>query len=371
MKSIVAILLLSGACQAVLCADLQDATAANKTAATKTAPPTDDAGDGKSRAKSVGRQLIGQPGPGATLFTIDGQRIELAALYGKKPVYLKFWATWCTPCREQMPGFERIYQKYGSRVAVVAVNTGFSETEADVRTYRARHGLHMPIVIDDGSLAGKLSLRVTPQHVLIGTDGRIVHVGHLAGKELDDALERVVSEQAAPLAVPLASQTAGPAAFKVGDAVRGITAATIQGKSVSFEAGSAGKPRALMFFSPWCESYLRESRPATARACLRVRLAAERLAKSQNVEWLGISAPLWASADELAGYAKSKKTTIPLALDKTGEIFGAFGVRQIPTIVLVDASGRVAQVLGPEDQDIGKAVQALSSLGQERPLRVK
>ena len=134
-----------------------------------------EAGSGASRAKLAGKALIGQPGPAAILQTIDGQRIDLASYYGKKPVYLKFWATWCVPCREQMPAFEKAFQQYGDKLAVVAVNAGYSDTETEVKSYRAQHGLHMPIVIDDGSLAASLNLRVTPQHIVIGRDGRIQH----------------------------------------------------------------------------------------------------------------------------------------------------------------------------------------------------
>jgi peroxiredoxin len=334
---------------------------AAQTANHGTANAADDAGDGDSRAARAGQSLVGQPAPAATLTTIDGQRIDLGALYGKKPVYLKFWATWCVPCREQMPGFERLYRQYGSRIAVVAVNVGFNETEAGVRAYRVQHGLHMPIVIDDGSLGRSLNLRVTPQHILIDTNGRIAYVGHKADRQLDDALERAVSEKPAARAVALAPQLTARAAFKVGDAVRGIAVTTIDGKSVALADGVQGKPRALMFFSPWCESYLRESRPATAHACRRMRLEAETLASLPGVEWLGISAPVWASASELADYAKTKKTSIPLALDRKGDIFGAFGIRQIPALVLIDANGRVAKVLGPYDTGIAQAVRALAA----------
>ena len=135
------------------------------------------ADDGAARAARAGQSLIGQSAPAAVLRTLDGGTIDLAAHYGRKPVYLKFWATWCVPCREQMPGFERIYRQYGKRIDVVAVNVGYSETEADVRAYRAQHGLTMPIALDDGSLGRRLNLRVTPQHVLIGR-------AHKGGKEM-------------------------------------------------------------------------------------------------------------------------------------------------------------------------------------------
>ncbi|SDG04764.1 Thiol-disulfide isomerase or thioredoxin [Duganella sp. OV458] len=302
------------------------------------------ADDGTQRAQRAGKTLIGQAGPAATLTSIDGQRIDLASLYGKQPVYLKFWATWCKPCNEQAPEFEKLYQQYGKRIAVVAVNTGYSETEADVRAFQAKYKLHMPVVIDDGSLAGKLNLRVTPQHVVIDANGRIVHVGHLDDQPLRDALERVATTKPAGGALPLAPQGAVAAQFKVGDRVTGISVTTLAGKKVSF---GAGKPRALVFFSPWCESYLRDTRPAVATACERVRIESETLAKDRSTEWLAISSPLWTSRAELADYAKEQRTTIPLALDENGDIFRAFGVHNIPTVVKLDAQGRISNVTTP------------------------
>lgn len=53
--------------------------------------------------------ILGTPAPAIKLTTIDGDTIDLSELYGKKAVYLKFWATWCIPCRAQMPHFENVY----------------------------------------------------------------------------------------------------------------------------------------------------------------------------------------------------------------------------------------------------------------------
>ncbi|MTV42006.1 TlpA disulfide reductase family protein [Duganella radicis] len=312
-----------------------------------TALADDASGSGKQRAQLAGKALIGQPGPSAALTSIDGQRIDLAALYGKQPVYLKFWATWCKPCNEQAPGFEKLYQQYGKRIAVVSVNTGYSETDADIRAFIARYQLHMPTVVDDGSLAGKLNLRVTPQHIVIDANGRIVHIGHLDDAELHAALERVANTAPDSDAIALAPQGGAPTTFKPGDKVRGISLVTLAGKKMTL---GAGKPRALVFFSPWCESYLRETRPATAAACERVRIEAEKLARDKGTEWIGIASPLWTSHAELAEYAKQNRSTIPLALDQDGAIFRAFGVHNIPTIVTLDAQGRVSRIAGWDDQ---------------------
>jgi peroxiredoxin len=202
----------------------------------------------------------------------------------------------------------------------------------------------MPVVIDDGSLAGKLNLRVTPQHVVIDASGRIVHVGHLDDKPLHDVLERVATTRPATGAIPLAPQGAAATAFKVGDRVTGLSVTTLAGKKVSF---GAGKPRTLVFFSPWCESYLRDTRPAVAAACERVRIDSEKQARDRSTEWLAISSPLWTSRAELADYGKQHHSAIPLALDDNGDIFRAFGVQNIPTIVTLDAQGRISKISTP------------------------
>jgi thiol-disulfide isomerase/thioredoxin len=292
------------------------------------------ADDGATRAAQAGQTLIGQPAPAVVLRTLDGGTIDLATRYGRKPVYLKFWATWCAPCLQQMPGFERIHRQYGNRIDVIGVNAGFNDTEADVRAYRTRHGLTMPIALDDGSLGRRLNLRVTPQHVVIGADGSIAYVGHLDDAALHAALDRVA---------------AAPRVFRVGDKVAGL----------DLPSGAAGKPRALVFFSPWCETYLRETRPATAQACRRVREDATRLMKQGGVDWLAVAAPLWTSDAELAAYAKAHPGTPPLALDRDGAAFAAFGIRAIPSVVLLDADGRVARVLGPEERGLDAALRAV------------
>lgn len=319
--------------------------------------------EGEKRARAAGQSLIGTQGPALTLTTIDGKQIDLSALRGKQPVYLKFWATWCVPCRKQMPGFERIYQEHGKNITVIAVNTGFSDNEAAIRALKGKVAMNMPIVIDDGNLAGALNVRVTPTHVLIGRDGRIAHIGHLDNDKLHAALARVLASDSDTGAVATAQPVAkhSPAnVFKRGDVVTEMSVTTTDGKTVSL-AATHGKSRALVFTAPWCESYLAQSRPAVSQACRRVRVESERLAKNGGVEWLAISSGLWASEQDLLDYKLAEKIEIPLALDADGKVFRAFNIRQIPTVVLMDKSNRIVQVLGPNDRDLKKAIQSLRS----------
>src|SRR5262249_46695808 len=137
-------------------------------------------------------------------------------------VYLKFWATWCVPCREQMPEFERIHEAIGDLMQVIAVDAGFNDDETAVRAFREKYGLRMPVVVDDGRLAAALDLQVTPQHVLIGRDARIAYVVHHDGSKLDEAIKKL-------LAAPSASGASGQAvtvrpAVRPGELVQGLAA---------------------------------------------------------------------------------------------------------------------------------------------------
>jgi thiol-disulfide isomerase/thioredoxin len=122
-------------------------------------------------------RLVGTPGPSITLQTIDGKTIDLAKSYGQKPIYLKLWATYCLPCRAQMPGFEKIYETFGDRIQVVSVNAGVGDDADKVRKFVAASKSRMPVAIDDGSLGAWLKMDGTPFHLLIGRDGRIAYAG--------------------------------------------------------------------------------------------------------------------------------------------------------------------------------------------------
>ena len=318
---------------------------------------------GEELARAVGAVALGQSAPITTMKTIDGQVIDLANLYGKKPVYIKFWATWCVPCRQQMPAFQKTFQTLGDRINVIAVDIGLSDDEASVRKVRDFYKLTMPIVIDDGHLAQLFGLRVTPQHVLIGKDARFAYFGHAENQQLADAIDRVLSQRVGGRAQAATAATAATAAqvFAPGDMVPAMFAKTTTGKEVSLQGSASGRIRAVEFFSSWCEWYLEKTRPVTSQACARVRQDIEVLAKEvNNVDWLGIAGGPWATTDDLTDYQQKHGVTMPVGLDAEGKLFRAFGVRDIPTIALIDAHGKVLRMIGPRTTNLKAAVHAVA-----------
>jgi thiol-disulfide isomerase/thioredoxin len=299
---------------------------------------------GEERAKDAARELLGTPAPRLTLRTIDGDSIDLGSVYGKKAVYLKFWATWCVPCRQQMPHFEHVYETAGSDLAVIAINVGFNDSLEAVQDYRKKLGIKMPIVLDDGSLGNALHLRVTPTHLVIGRDGRILYVGHLADAALDDALKKargIAADPRAPVAAGRAA-TREVAPIEIGGRLPLQSVSTTDGRQFSLRAT---EPRqsftVLVFLSPWCESYLATSRPIVAENCRNMRAQVSELADDPRIRWLGVASGLWADANDLRKYRDKNKVAIPLTLDASGTIFREFRVNDVPTVLIADNHGKL------------------------------
>lgn len=296
---------------------------------------------GQQLAETAGRGLVGSQAPRLQMKTIDGADIDLGSLYGKKAVYLKFWATWCVPCREQMPHFERAYQNAGPDLAVIAVNVGFNDSIEEIRKYRTQLGITMPIVFDDtGRVGAAFNLRVTPQHIVIGRDGRIQYIGHLADGRLDAALAAAKTSTAGGVQSPQTEQVA-PRPIRVGDKLPNAAAKTLDGKSFQFRTPAFKGPTAYVFLSPWCESYLATTRPTVSANCRVAREQVTALSRDGRVRWLGVASGLWATTEDLGDYRTKYKVDIPLTLDESGTLFREFGVGNTPTVVLANAEGTV------------------------------
>lgn len=111
------------------------------------------------------------------LTLLDGKIITVSGAR-KKPLYLKFWATWCGECRAQMPHLETTYIKHRDKIEVIGVNFGFNDTIELVTQFQREHKLTVPIAYDPlGQVAKSLNVTVVPYSILIDRKGKIVHKG--------------------------------------------------------------------------------------------------------------------------------------------------------------------------------------------------
>jgi thiol-disulfide isomerase/thioredoxin len=305
-------------------------------------------------------RLVGLPAPSITLRSIDGGTIDVVKNYGRQPIYLKLWATYCIPCRAQMPEFERIYEAYGDRMQIVAVDAGVGDDPAKVRTFVTTAKLRMPVAIDDGSLGAWLNMEATPFHVLIGRDGRIAHVGHRDGPALDAAIQRVLASAATTNRIETAT-VSSIRSLKPGDVVPALELRGPDDTPVRFSGGASGEPRAVLFTATWCESYLKDTEPQTVEACRRTRTLVDQLSQKGAIEWLGVVAHLWTTPVSLRSYQARMKPRVPMAIDSNGQAFRTFGIGRLPAVALIAANGHLVRIVGPDDTDLVAAVEKLTT----------
>lgn len=361
LASAALLLLLAAACQRQPQSDPAPAPAAAENVATAAPAPGDPAYIAEDPALA---RLAGQPAPAIKLQMVDGRKLDLKTLYGTRPVYLKLWATYCIPCRAQMPGFEKIYETYRDRMAVIAVNAGVGDDAAKVKAFARQYDMHMPLAIDDGALGAWIKLQATPLHIIIGRDGRVAYAGHQDGPQLDAAIEKAIAAKGGePVA---ATDVASIAALRPGDMVPAIALRDSRGQRVELKRGATPRPRAILFTSVWCESYLKDTEPESVPKCRHAREAVDRLAGSGGVDWLGIVSHLWTGPQDLGHYEAEAKPRIAMAIDTDGTAFRTFGIRRFPAVALIDKEGRLVRVVGPDETDIAGAVAALAPHGGQR-----
>jgi peroxiredoxin len=97
--------------------------------------------------------LIGKTVPGFSLTDITGAPITMAAFRGKV-VLVDFWATWCVPCRVEIPHFIELQKKYASRGFTV-IGISMDDTPEPVAPFAKKYGMNYPVVVGDAPLADK------------------------------------------------------------------------------------------------------------------------------------------------------------------------------------------------------------------------
>jgi len=113
------------------------------------------------------------PLPAVALTDLEGRTLGAAELRGKL-VLLNFWATWCVPCRAEMPALDVLYRANRERgFVVLAVN--FKESAPDVRRFVQAANVSFPIALDlDGSASGALGVRGLPVSFLLDAEGKLL-----------------------------------------------------------------------------------------------------------------------------------------------------------------------------------------------------
>jgi cytochrome c biogenesis protein CcmG, thiol:disulfide interchange protein DsbE len=126
----------------------------------------------------------GAPAPDVSLALLDGGSTRVSDGRGR-PQVLAFWATWCGPCRAELPGIDRLFQQYGDRARFFAVSVDGADAGALVRSFVRSTGLRTPVALDSGAASELYHVDTIPLVVVIDRQGRVSQVFHGVHDERD------------------------------------------------------------------------------------------------------------------------------------------------------------------------------------------
>lgn len=144
--------------------------------------------------------------PDFTLESLDGKSVRLSDLRGKA-VLLNFWATWCVPCKIEMPWLVELQSEYGPQgLQIVGVAMDDSSKE-DIAKFAKDMGVNYPVLIGKNAVADAYDVPAMPESFFIDRDGRIVDkiIGLKGKADIEESVRRALNAQ------PGASQTTAAA----------------------------------------------------------------------------------------------------------------------------------------------------------------
>ncbi|WP_068773719.1 TlpA disulfide reductase family protein [Paenibacillus sp. FJAT-26967] len=144
--------------------------------------------NGKSDNKETAAPAKVGPRPGMispsfTLPDLEGKPYQFGG-ERSKPVILNFWASWCGPCKAEVPDLIELYGKYGDKVDLVAINITSQDSEKSARDFAKEYGINFPVLLDaPGDVTASYKFMVVPTSFLVGKDGVVREMVNVLPKE--------------------------------------------------------------------------------------------------------------------------------------------------------------------------------------------
>ncbi len=139
---------------------------------------------------------VGKLAPDFQLAGLDGQAVSLSDFRGR-PVFLNFWATWCGPCRHEMPFIQEIFEeKEWSDKGLVILAIDIGESSTQVREFIESNSLFFPVLLDtDKEVASEYNIRGIPTSFFIDKDGiiQVMKIGAFPSKAaIEKDLDKII-----------------------------------------------------------------------------------------------------------------------------------------------------------------------------------
>lgn len=138
---------------------------------------------------------VGFRAPDFTLTDLEGDQVSLSDFRGERIVFVNFWASWCPPCRAEMPYIQEIYEEGRDQVKVLAVN--LKESEEKVNKFMQKNGYEFTALLDnDGEVANTYLVRGIPKTVVIDKNGVIKgkHVGSMNKEQMNKLINKAIQD---------------------------------------------------------------------------------------------------------------------------------------------------------------------------------
>lgn len=294
--------------------------------------------------------LVGKPAPVFKVKDLKGKELSLEKYRGQV-VLLDFWATWCGPCIAELPNVQKTYQKYkDKKFQIIGISLDRSLTALDTFL----KGNDLPWVHywdDEGTISSQYRVTAIPSMFLIDGKG-VIHTTDLRGAKLEKAVDALVKENllnptdpnAKPKTIPATKMIKMKPAIPeenapkteeikledlVGKPVPDFTVKGLDGKEISIK-DLKGQVVLIDFWATWCGPCIKEM-PKVKNTYTKF--------KDQKFTIIGIS--LDRSIDPLKAYIAKEELEWKQYWDQDRTVRNLFGVKFIPTAVIIDGEGIV------------------------------
>ena len=149
----------------------------------------------QAKSSSLVGDVRGRLAPDFELVSLDGKRIKLSDFRGKA-VLLNFWATWCSPCKQEMPWFVDLQKKYGSE-GLVVLGVAMDDSDASkIAEFTGQMGVNYPVLLGTEKVSEDYGdVQYLPTSFYIDRDGKFVGkgVGLLGRREVEDNIQKALA----------------------------------------------------------------------------------------------------------------------------------------------------------------------------------
>lgn len=134
-----------------------------------------------------------------TVYDLEMNEVKLSDYFGK-PIIINFWASWCGPCKSELPAFNNLYEKYKEDVVFLMINLtdGQKDTESSIKKFVSDNGYSFPVYYDiEYDASDTYGVRSIPETVFINAEGSLydTRIGAMSEVVLENHIKQMIGEE--------------------------------------------------------------------------------------------------------------------------------------------------------------------------------